>query len=86
LTANHAKYTNEFPKNFFPPSSNFRRHPLSVRPESGAKATAVQTLARPPGSFKLREASGLRRVHRRFSPTAHPKMISKIRVQSVFHP
>jgi len=35
--------------------------------ESGAKATAIQTLRAFPTSQKLREASGLRRVHRRFS-------------------
>jgi hypothetical protein len=33
---------------------------------SGAEATAVQTLARPPGISAPREASGLRRVYRRF--------------------
>jgi hypothetical protein len=33
---------------------------------SGAKATAVQTLSRLPNATKPREASGLRRVHRRF--------------------
>ena len=36
--------------------------------KSGAKVTAVQTLARLPGNPKFREAFGLRRVHRRFSP------------------
>ena len=35
--------------------------------ESGAEATAVQTLTRLPGLTKPREASGLRRVHRRFA-------------------
>ena len=34
--------------------------------ESGAEATAVQTLARGPGILELREAFGVRRVHRRF--------------------
>jgi hypothetical protein len=34
--------------------------------ESGAEATAVQTLARGLGVLELREAFGLRRVHRRF--------------------
>jgi hypothetical protein len=36
--------------------------------KSGAEATAVQTLARLSSGSQLREASGLRRVHRRFSP------------------
>ena len=36
--------------------------------QSGAKATALQTLARWTGARELREASGVRRVHRRFSP------------------
>jgi hypothetical protein len=40
---------------------------LLKRPKSGAKATALQTLSRSPGIVELREASGLRRVHRRFS-------------------
>jgi hypothetical protein len=35
-------------------------------PNSGAKATAVQTLRDYRDSAELREASGLRRVHRRF--------------------
>src|ERR1017187_1257208 len=41
-----------------------------VRPQcqSGAKATAGQTLARPLGISTTREAFGLRRVHRRFLP------------------
>ena len=38
------------------------------RAEGGAEATAVQTLPRLPDTRKPREASGLRRVHRRFSP------------------
>ena len=33
--------------------------------ESGAKVTALQTLARGPSASVLREASGVRRVHRR---------------------
>jgi hypothetical protein len=41
---------------------------LLRRSKSGAKATALQTLARPPSIFELREAFGLRRVHRRFCP------------------
>jgi hypothetical protein len=41
----------------------FVRHTTS---ESGAKATALQTLSRPTSGFEPREASGLRRVHRRF--------------------
>ena len=36
--------------------------------EGGAEATAVQTLPRLPDTHKLREPSGLRRVHRRFIP------------------
>jgi DNA-binding phage protein len=40
---------------------------LPAVPKSGAEATALQTLARPPGLTELREASGLRRVYRRFS-------------------
>jgi hypothetical protein len=40
-------------------------HELHER-QSGAKATAVQALARLLVGFQLREASGLRRVHRRF--------------------
>jgi hypothetical protein len=36
-------------------------------PESGAEATALQTLARPLDITELREAFGLRRVYRRFS-------------------
>ncbi len=35
--------------------------------KSGAEATAVQTLSRLPIVLELREASGVRRVHRRFS-------------------
>jgi hypothetical protein len=38
----------------------------SSLPMSGAEATAIQTLARPPGISVAREASGLRRVYRRF--------------------
>jgi hypothetical protein len=38
------------------------------RAESGAKATAVQTLSRMLDTLEPREASGLRRVHRRFVP------------------
>jgi hypothetical protein len=33
---------------------------------SGVEATAVQTLARPPGISAPRKVSGLRRVYRRF--------------------
>ena len=46
--------------------------PKIIRPpaESGAKATAVQTLTRLPDVLEPREASGLRRVHRRFSRSA----------------
>jgi hypothetical protein len=36
--------------------------------ESGAEATAVQTLSRILDALDPREASGLRRVHRRFVP------------------
>ena len=43
---------------------------LTLRGQSGAKATAIQTLARRPMAAGLREASGLRRVHRRFSRAA----------------
>src|ERR1017187_10190265 len=43
---------------------------LGPRPQSGAKATAVQTLTRRSGVSGPREASGLRRVHRRFSCAA----------------
>ena len=49
-----------------PPASP--AHSAGGKPESGAKATALQTLTRPPGIFASREAFGLRRVHRRFSP------------------
>ena len=38
----------------------------SSLPGSGAEATAVLTLPRPPGISVAREASGLRRVYRRF--------------------
>jgi hypothetical protein len=38
----------------------------SSLPKSGAEATAVQTLTRPPGIYVAREASGLRRVYRHF--------------------
>jgi hypothetical protein len=43
---------------------------LSIIPggQSGAKAAAIQTLAQIPGTFVVREASELRRVHRRFCP------------------
>jgi hypothetical protein len=34
--------------------------------QSGAKATALQTLVRLPVGFRFRAASGVRRVHRRF--------------------
>ena len=37
-----------------------------ARAKSGAKATAVQTLSRMLDALEMREASGLRRVHRRF--------------------
>ncbi len=44
-----------------------RPHPHAEPPgQSGAKATARQTLARPPGIVRLRGASGVRRVHHRF--------------------
>jgi hypothetical protein len=39
-----------------------------ARAESGAKATAVQTLSRRLDALEPREAFGLRRVHRRFVP------------------
>jgi hypothetical protein len=39
-----------------------------ARAESGAKATAVQTLSRVLDALEPRKASGLRRVHRRFVP------------------
>jgi hypothetical protein len=42
---------------------------MAGRPESNAQATALQTLARPPGRSALREAFGLLRVYRRFSHT-----------------
>ena len=45
--------------------------PFRCRPRprnSGAEATALQMLARLPGVDEPRDASGLRRVHRRFSP------------------
>jgi hypothetical protein len=55
---------------FRPPLSVQRplSHPTSSHwlLESGAEATAVQTLARLLIVAKTREASGLRRVHRRF--------------------
>jgi hypothetical protein len=41
-------------------------HSLSSQGQSGAKATALQTLARLLVGFRFREASGVRRVHRRF--------------------
>jgi hypothetical protein len=44
------------------------RHDELARKDSGAEATAVQTLARLPSNSKFREAFGLQRVHRRFSP------------------
>jgi alpha-glucosidase/alpha-D-xyloside xylohydrolase len=48
-------------------SVNFGTVTNALRPkESGAKATAVQTLSRPPDISAPREAFGLRRVHRRF--------------------
>jgi hypothetical protein len=40
---------------------------ISLPTKSGAKATAVQTLRDQRESAEFREASGLRRVHRRFS-------------------
>ncbi len=53
-----------------PPLSHALHHPdhnRHHRPlKSGAKATALQTLPRPPYAFKPRAAFGLRRVHRRF--------------------
>jgi hypothetical protein len=36
--------------------------------ESGAEATALQTLTRLPGILEIREASGVRPVYRRFVP------------------
>jgi len=50
------------------PIYNLRFTSRSARAESGAKATAVQTLSRMLDALELREASGLRRVHRRFVP------------------
>jgi hypothetical protein len=47
---------------------------MAKRPESGAEVTALQTLTRPPGVFAPREALGVRRVYRRFSPVVHPKI------------
>jgi hypothetical protein len=45
---------------------------LSPPPQSGAEATALQTLARLLVVLEFREASGLRRVHRRFClPRGH---------------
>ena len=41
-------------------------------PESGAEATALQTLARLPDITELREASGLRRVYRRYCASISP--------------
>ena len=46
---------------------------VAEHPESGAKATALQTLARLPDVLESREAFGLRRVHRRYSPIASAK-------------
>ena len=43
--------------------------------QSGAEATALQTLARLPGGLKFRGASGVRRVHRR--SRAHDKLTSQ---------
>ena len=60
-----------FPRSPFPVAVrplrfSFYRFPAT--PDGGAKATALQTLPRWPGAFDLREAFGLRRVHRRFFP------------------
>jgi hypothetical protein len=44
-------------------------------PESGAKATALQTLARLSGILEPREVFGLRRVHRRFFSSRPLKLI-----------
>jgi Bacterial TSP3 repeat len=41
-------------------------HRIACPFESGAKAAALQTLARQPENSQRREASGVRRVHRRF--------------------
>ena len=60
-TALPAEFTKYFMRKMFNASSQ-----QQLRSESGAKATAVQTLSRLPGVCELREASGLRRVHRRF--------------------
>ena len=44
-----------------------------LRPrDSGAEATALQTLVRLPSVSRPREASGVRRVHRRFRPRDAP--------------
>jgi hypothetical protein len=47
------------------PISKFAR--AGQLPKSGAKATALQTLRDGRTFLKWREASGVRRVHRRFS-------------------
>ena len=41
-------------------------NPFEWTPKSGAEATAVQTLARLSVAIAPREASGVRRVYRRF--------------------
>ena len=47
---------------------------MILRPfQSGAEATALQTLTRLPGGLKFREASGVRRVHRRCRAHDTPK-------------
>jgi hypothetical protein len=54
---------------------------LLKRSKSGAKATALQTLSRSPGVVEFREASGLRRVHRRFSLSSPARLWLPMAVQ-----
>jgi hypothetical protein len=46
--------------------------PRLALPESGAEATALQTLVRRPSIPEPREAFGLRRVHRRYCASISP--------------
>jgi hypothetical protein len=68
--ANHANQRELNQRKSAPFASKIRR-----RRTSGAEAIAVQTLPRSPVTHELREASGLRRVHRRFSTWIKPVKI-----------
>jgi hypothetical protein len=68
--ANHANQRELNQQKSAPFASKIRR-----RRKSGAEAIAVQTLPRSPVTHELREASGLRRVHRRFSIPIKPVKI-----------